>query len=144
MATGQRNDPYRGYRFRVEIDGLTRAGFREVTGLDTTQDPIEYREGTDPLTVRKLPGLTKYSNIVLKRGVTDDKFLWDWRKKAIDGKAERKNGSIVLIDDAGDEKMRWNFAEGWPTKWSGPGFNATANEVAVETLEIAHEGFVKA
>lgn len=144
MATGQRNDPYRGYHFRVEIDGLTRGGFREASGLDTTQDPIEYREGSDPLTVRKLPGLTKYSNITLKRGITDDAFLWDWRKKAIDGKAERKNGSIVLISDAGEEKMRWNFSEGWPTKWSGPSFNATANEVAVETLEIAHEGFVKA
>lgn len=144
MATGQRNDPYRGYYFLIEIDGLTRGGFREASGLDSSQDPIEYREGTEPLTVRKLPGLTKYTNITLKRGITDDAFLWEWRKKAIDGKTERKNGSIVLMNDAREEKMRWNFVEGWPTKWSGPSFNATANEVAVETIEIAHEGFVKA
>jgi phage tail-like protein len=144
MATGDRVDPYRGYRFRIEIDGIDRGGFREASGLDATQDPIEYREGTEPLTARKLPGLNKYSNISLKRGITDDAKLWEWRKKAIDGTVERKNGSIILMDDAGEEKLRWNFREGWATKWTGPTFNATGNEVAIETLEIAHEGLEKA
>ncbi|HEX6861324.1 MAG TPA: phage tail protein, partial [Thermoanaerobaculia bacterium] len=97
-------------------------------------------EGTDQLTARKLPGLNKFSNITLKWGMTDDHELWDWRKKAMTGKVERKNGSIVLLDDTGAEKMRWNFREAWPTKWTGPSFNATGNEVAIETLEIAHEG----
>jgi phage tail-like protein len=144
MATGERNDPYRVYNFLIEIDGITRGGFRECSGLDTAQDPIEYREGTDPLTPRKLPGMNKYSNISLKWGMTDDAELWDWRQKAIDGKVERKNGSIVLMDDAGEEKWRWNFFEGWPTKWTGPSFNATGTEVAIEALEIAHEGLEKA
>lgn len=144
MATGDRNDPYRVYNFIVELDGITRAGFRECSGLDASQDPIEYREGTDPLTPRKLPGMNKYSNISLKWGMTDDAELWDWRKKTIDGKVERKNGSIVLLDDAGEEKLRWNFKEGWPTKWTGPSLNATGTEVAIETLEIAHEGLEKA
>ncbi|MGH8609193.1 MAG: phage tail protein [Gammaproteobacteria bacterium] len=144
MATGDRVDPYRGYRFRIEIDGIDRGGFREASGLDATQDPIEYREGTEPLPARKLPGLNKYSNISLKRGITDDAKLWEWRKKAIDGTVERKNGSIILMDDAGEEKLRWNFREGWATKWTGPTFNATGNEVAIETLEIAHEGLEKA
>ncbi|MGH9891661.1 MAG: phage tail protein [bacterium] len=144
MATGDRVDPYRGYRFRIEIDGIDRGGFREASGLDATQDPIEYREGTEPLTARKLPGLNKYSNISLKRGITDDAKLWEWRKKAIDGTVERKNGSIILMDDAGEEKLRWNFREGWATKWTGPTFNATGNEVAIETLEIAHEGLERA
>jgi len=143
MATGDRKDPYRGYRFRLEIDGLDRGGFREVSGLDTSQDPIEYREGTETLTARKLPGLNKYSNITLKWGTTDDASLWDWRKKAIDGKEERKSGSIILINQAGEDKVRWKFREGWPTKWVGPSFNATGNEVAIETLEIAHEGVEK-
>ncbi|MDD5320658.1 MAG: phage tail protein [Methylococcales bacterium] len=139
-----RTDPYRVYKFKVEIDGITRGGFREASGLDSTQDPIEYREGTDGLHSKKLPGLNKSSNISLKWGITDDAQLWEWRKKSIDGTVERKNGSIVLYNDAGEEKIRWNFIEGWPTKWTGPSFNATGNEVAIETLEIAHEGLTKA
>jgi phage tail-like protein len=139
-----RTDPYRVYKYKVEIDGITRGGFREASGLDSSQDPIEYREGTDELHAKKLPGLNKSSNISLKWGITDDAQLWEWRKKSIDGKVERKNGSIVLYNDAGEEKIRWNFMEGWPTKWTGPSFNATGNEVAIETLEIAHEGLTKA
>ena len=144
MATGDRKDPYRGYNFRVEIDGITRAGFRECSGLDSTQDPVLYREGTDPLTERKLPGTVKYSNIALKWGATDDHELWDWRKQAMDGKVARKNGSIILLDDTGAEKVRWNFINGWPSKWVGPTFNATGNEVAIETLDIVHEGVTRA
>jgi phage tail-like protein len=145
MATGDRKDPFRGYNFKLEIDGISRNGFRECSGLDVTSDPIDYREGTDKAySPRKLPGQSKYSNIVLKWGITDDHSLWDWRKKVIDGKTERKNGSIVLMDESGEEKLRWNFEAGWPTKWSGPSFNATGNDVAVETLEIVHEGVKKA
>jgi phage tail-like protein len=137
-------DPYRSYRFRIQIDGVDRAGFRECSGLDFTQDPVDYREGPDPLNVRKLPGLIKYSNVVLKWGLSDDQELWDWRQQAMDGKIVRKNGSIVLLNDANEEKTRWNFTAGWPTKWTGPSFNATSNEVAIETLEIVHEGLKKA
>jgi len=144
MATGDRKDPYRAYNFLVEIDGITRAGFRECSALDSTQDPIDYREGGEALTVRKLPGLVTYANITLKRGITDDADLWAWRQKAMDGKVERKNGSVILLDDTGEEKVRWNFREGWPTKWTGADFNATGNEVAIETLEIVHEGVTKA
>jgi len=144
MATGDRNDPYRSYNFIVEIDGIARAAFRECSGLDTSNDPIDYREGTDGRHVRKLPGLTKSANITLKWGTTDDAALWQWRKTVMDGVVQRKNGSIVLLDDTGSEKLRWNFNDGWPTKWTGPTFNATSNEVAIETLEIVHEGLVKA
>ncbi len=144
MPVGDRRDPYRAYNFLVEIDGITRAGFQECSGLDSSQDPIEYREGNDALTVRKLPGLVKYSNITLKWGMTDDAELWEWREKAMGGEVERKNGSIVLMDDTGEEKVRWNFREGWPTKWTAPTFNATGTEVAIETLEIAHEGMERA
>jgi phage tail-like protein len=138
-------DPYRGYNFRLEIDGITRAGFRECSGLDSTQDPIQYREGNEkPLTQRKMPGLNTYSNISLKWGITDDAEFWAWRLKAMQGQVERKNGSIVLMDDTGEAKMRWNFVNGWPTKWTGPSFNATGNDVAVESVDIAHEGLLKA
>lgn len=141
---GNRTDPFRTYHFLVEIDGITKAGFRECSGLDSSQDAIEYREGNDGLTTRKLPGLVKYSHITLTRGLTDDAQLWEWRKKAMDGKVERKNGSIVLLDETGAEKLRWNFMNGWPSKWGGPSLNASGNEVAIETLEISHEGVTKA
>ncbi len=88
--------------------------------------------------------LIKFSPIALKWGLSDDKELWEWRTEAMDGKVARKSGSIILLDDAGDEKMRWNFVAGWPSKWTGPSFNATGNEVAIETLEITHEGLKKA
>jgi phage tail-like protein len=139
-----RQDPYRSYNFLVEIDGITRAGFQECSGLDSTQDPIEYREGNEGLTVRKLPGLNTFSNIVLKWGIADDTELWEWRQQVTEGKIQRRNGSIVLLDDVGEKKARWNFREGWPTKWTGSTFNATGTEVAVETLEIAHEGVARA
>lgn len=139
MATG-RVDPYAQYNFIVEIDGVTRAGFTEVGGLTTEQDAIDYRDGNETATVRKLPGLRKYSNITLKRGFTQDKELWQWRKTTIDGLTERRSGSIVLLDEARNEVLRWNFSEGWIIKWEGPALKATANEIAIESLEIVHEG----
>ncbi len=139
-----RVDPYRGFNFIVEIDGITQAGFQECSGLDASTGPVDYREGTDPNHVRKLSGLNTYSPISLKRGITDSDELWNWRKTVIDGKTERKNGSIVLLDEAGTEKLRWNFVDAWPSKWNGPTFNSTGSDVAVETLELTHEEVKKA
>jgi phage tail-like protein len=145
MPTGKREDALRGYNFRVEIHGVARNGFRNCTGLDTTSPPVEYREGTmKPYTNRKLPGLVKYSNIVLKGGIVQDGSLWEWRKKTIDGKTERQNVSIILFDESGQEKRRWNVREAWPTAWDGPALDATVTEVAIETLEIANEGIEQA
>ena len=144
MPTGQRVDPYLNYNFLVEIDGITQAAFKECSGLDSTTEPVQYRQGGENNTVRKLPGKTTYSDIVLKRGLTDSDELWKWRKTVIDGKAARKNGSIIVLDTTGEEKVRWNFIEAWPTKWEGPSFDAAANDIAIETLTIAHEGIAKA
>lgn len=144
MPTGDRKDPYGSYNFLIELDGITRAGFRECSGLDSTTASTEYREGTDPLTPRKLPGQVSYSDITLRWGLADDTELWDWRKKVMDGKIERKNGSIVLLDDAGEEKARWNFVSAWPTKWTGPDLNASGSDTAIESIEIAHEGLTRA
>jgi phage tail-like protein len=140
MATGDRVDPFAQYNFLVEIDGVTSAGFTEVGGLTTEQDMIEYREGSDTATKRKLPGLRKYSNITLKRGFTNNQELWLWRKTTIDGLTERRSGSIILLDEARNEALRWNFVEGWLCKYEGPGLNAGTNEAAIESLEICHEG----
>jgi len=144
MPTGTRVDPYRGFNFLVEIDGITQAGFQEVSGLDSSTPSLDYREGTDPNHQRKLPGLNTFSAITLKRGITDSDELWKWRQTVVDGKPQRKNGSIVLLDDTGAEKLRWNFSEAWPSKWTGPGLNAGSAAVAVETLEITHEELKKA
>jgi phage tail-like protein len=142
MAT--RTEPYRGFNFLVEMDGITQAGFQECTGLDSQTAIIEYREGADPNHSRKLTGLNSFSPITLKRGVTDSDELWKWRLTAVEGKVERKNGSIVLLDESGAEKIRWNFSNAWPTKWTGPAFNSTGNSIAVESLEITHEEITRA
>jgi phage tail-like protein len=143
MATGDRKDPYMNLNFLVEIDGIQRAAFHECSGFDSTIDVVEHREGGE-ITPLKLPGLVKYSNIVLKRGVTDDRELYDWHWQAVHGNIQRKNGSIILLDRQGVEKVRWNFSNAWPSKWDGPDFNSEGNDVAIETLELAHEGVERA
>lgn len=140
MASGTRNDPYGQFNFLIEIDGVTRAGFSEVSGLTTDTNVIEYREGDEVTTTRKLPGLMKYANIVMKRGYTQDASLWNWRKQVIDGTTQRTTGTITLLDEARQPALRWNFTAGWPVKWEGPAMNGKTSEVAIETLEIAHEG----
>lgn len=139
MATGQRVDPYNNFNFLVEIDGITRAAFHQVSGFDSTIDVIEHREGGENTTMRKLPGQTKYSNIVLKWGITDDLELYAWHRQAIDGNVERRNGSIVGLDRQGNEIVRWNFFNAWPTKYDGPDYSAEGNDIAIESLELAHE-----
>jgi phage tail-like protein len=137
MAT--RIDPYRGFNFLVEIDQVTSAGFQECGGLDSQTAPIDYREGADGANhVRKIPGLNSFSPISLKRGITDSKDLWDWYQSG-----DRRTGAIILLNDKGEEKMRWNFINAWPSKWTGPAFNATGNSIAIESLEIAHEEIVR-
>jgi phage tail-like protein len=139
MPAPQRNDPYKAFNFLVEIDGIAHAVFSEVTGLESETAVIEYRAGGENV-VRKLPGLTKFGNITLKRGITQDAELWNWRKSIVDGNIDRRNGSIVLLDDNRSPVVRWNFHNAWVCKWEGPALSAKSNEVAIETMEIAHEG----
>ena len=141
MPTGDRTDPYRTFNFRVEFDGLTATSFSECSGLTAEGDSVDYREGTEKtLTVRKLVGLRKYTSITLKRGYTQDTALWDWYKDIVNGKTTRRNGAIILVDEEGNDAMRWLVVNAWPNKIEGPSFNASGNEVAMETLELIHEG----
>lgn len=144
MADGTRNDPYGQFNFQVEIDGVGKFGFSEVSGLTTDTNIIEYREGNEVAdgesTTRKLPGLIKYNNIVLKRGFTKDQSAYNWRLKVIQGKTSRASGSITLLDEARSPVLRWTFRQGWPSKWEGPALNGKTSEVAIESMEIAHEG----
>ncbi len=138
-----KTDPYRQFRFRVEIDGITQAGFSECSFADTTTDPVEYREGDEPPVQRKLSALTKYGNITLKWGITDSMDLYNWRQQIVDTGAQgaRKNMSIILHSEDDTPKCRWDLVRAWPTKYDPPDFSAKGNEVAIETLEIVHEGF---
>jgi len=133
-------DPYAGYNFSVELDGITRAGFRECSGLENSQNAGEYREGTDKnLSVRKLAGLVTHSDITLSRGITADSKLWEWREKAMKGNVERHDISITLLDNNGNPKVTWNLFACWPRQWTGPSLNATADDLAVEQLVLACE-----
>ena len=140
-----RNDPYRNFRFRIEIDGINVASFAEATIPDTSTEAVPYREGTDPTHERKLSGLTKFGNITLKKGLTDSMDLYNWRKTVEDTGAitARKSISIVLVDEEGNDKSRWNVVEAWPTKYAPSGLSAKANEVLIESLDIVHEGITR-
>lgn len=139
--TGKRDDPYQQFNFLVEIDGVKRAGFTEVTGLQTDTDSIDYREGADlTLNVRKLLGLRKHPVIVMKRGYTKNRELWNWRRDIINGTVKRRSADIVLVDETRAEVLRWRVREAWISKWESGPFNAKTNDVAVETIELQHEG----
>ncbi|HEX7317563.1 MAG TPA: phage tail protein [Pyrinomonadaceae bacterium] len=138
-GSGDRDDPFTSFNFIVDIQGM-RAGFSEIGGLSTETDIIEYREGNEDITVRKIPGKRKYANISLKRGFTQSKDLWEWRKKVIEGKTQRLPGTITMLDEGRQPVLVWRFYEGWPSKWAGPAFNAKNNDIAIEELEIAVEG----
>jgi phage tail-like protein len=145
MPVGDRKDPYRTFRFFLEIDGINQAGFSEVTIPDASSDVVEYREGNELPTVRKLPGLNKYGNVTLKWGITDSMELYEkWRKPVEDGKIVRKNVAITLMDEEGNPAARWEFVEAWPSKYDAPDLNAKGTDVAIETLEIVHEGMKRA
>lgn len=138
--TARRLDPYINCRFHVEIEGVQEAFFRECSGLEAETEVLSYEEGGVNDHPHKLPGRTKFPNVSLKRGVTDSGALWEWYLKVVQGKIERKNISIVLYASEGSEVKRWSFERAYPIKWSGPGLSSEENAVAIETLELAHEG----
>ena len=132
-------DPYKGFRFRVEIEGIQQMGFSECSSVGSHVEVVEYREGGDPLNVRKLPGKVSYPDITLKWGMTDNQELYKWHLDVAKGTLKRVSGSVVQLDDTGKEKLRWNFFNAWPSKWDGPAFNAKGNDVAIETLTLSCE-----
>ena len=139
-----RVDPYKNFRFLVELDGIVQAGFTDCSGFGSNVEVIEYREGGDAATVRKLPGRTSYPDITLKWGITDSRELYDWHRTAVDGAVQRKNGSIILQDDLGQEKIRWNFFSAWASKYDAPDFTAKGNDVAIDALTISCERLERA
>ncbi len=144
MATERGNkNPYSAFNFIVEIDGAAVAAFQEVTGLDSENTPIEYREGAAAMnTVRKLPGIEKYPNLTLKRGITGSLVLWNWRKEVRDGGTTfppTRDVTIQLQNEKHESVLKWKLTRAWCSKLSGPSLNAKGNEIAIETAELAYE-----
>jgi len=139
-----RKDPFKNFRFLVEIDGITQAGFSDCSGFGSNVEVVEYREGGDTPTVRKLPGKASYPDITLKYGITNSRELYDWHLAAVNGAVDRRNGSIILQDDLGVEQVRWNFFSAWPSKYAAPEMNAKGNDVAIDSLTVSCERLERA
>jgi phage tail-like protein len=136
------------FSFHVELDGIDIGAFKECSGVDSETEIIEYKETTKDgkMLIRKLPGAMKWADITLKKAIDSKKDLWDWRRQVEQGEIDdaRRNGSIVLYDSTAKEMARWNFFDGWPSKWKGADLNAGENNVAVEEITITHEGMERA
>jgi len=133
-----RNDPAAGLNFILDVQGM-RAGFAEVEGLASDRDIIEYRDGNEDITIGRLPRIQKHVNIVLKRGFTRGKDLWEWRKKVIEAQIKRLNGTITLLDESRNPAIVWKFVEAWPCKWIGPPISDQDSLVEIEEMVVAVE-----
>ena len=140
MTTGERTDPYLGFRFRVELDGIISGGFSDVGGLAVELETESYEEGGVNHFTHELPTRLSHSNVTLERGVTDSEDLWNWMNAAVRGPPDRKTGQILLHDANGVPVRGWEFKNGYPVRWEGPELSADQGVIAIETLEIAHQG----
>ncbi len=140
MAGGQRTDPFTAFRYVVEIEGITAAGFSEVGGLETQINTEDYREGGVNDFVHKLPSGAKQPNLTLQRGLTDSDALWKWQLDVLRGKVTRKTVRIMVLDSEGQEKVGWRCLKAFPTRWVGPALKSDGRAVAIERLELAHMG----
>lgn len=138
-----REDPLVGCRFKVDVGGVITGYFTECSGLGSETDIIEQKvvneKGVE--VVMKVPGRLKWGDITLKRGITSDMQIWNWRKKVEEGDVDgaRRNGSIVMYDQSLAERARWDFMNAWPSKVSGPAPKADSNEIGIEELVLVHE-----
>lgn len=138
--TGNRVDPYRAYNFKLEIQGVQQGHFTECSGLGVKIQPIKYREGGDHQIIHAIPGPVEYADITLRYGLTSSQELWNWLKITMEGKVERKEVSIVLLDHEGaNETMRWNLGNAWVSEWHGAVLNALGRDVAIESMTLVYE-----
>lgn len=138
-------DPYFSTCFAVKFDKQIVAGFSEVTGLQVEIEVEEYREGGLNGYIHRFAGKARYpARLVLKHGFFNSREMWKWQNDIIEGNIQRKNISIVLHDAQGNKLAQWDFEKAYPVKWSGPDFRAHAAEIAMETLELVHDGFTRA
>ena len=140
-AQSPNNWPLPKFHFKVEWDKEVMS-FQEVSGLDVQSEEIKYRKGDSPVfSPVKMPGLKKYGNVTMKNGIfKSDNQFWDWLNQIKMNTIARKSITISLLDEAGAPTMVWTLANAWPTKITGTDMKAEGNEVAVESIEIVHEG----
>ena len=133
-------DPYRAYNFKLVIQGVVQGHFTKVEGLGLKTPRILYRSGGENSTVRVIPGQVEYTPVTLKYGLTDSTEMLQWLFKAVDGKVERRNVSIAMLNDAGSvEVRRWNLLGAWPCDWFGAPLDALGKDLAIESLSIAYD-----
>jgi phage tail-like protein len=132
-------NPYKQFRFLVEIEGIQQAGFSECSSVGSHLEVVEYRDGGDVINVQKFPGKVSYPDITLKWGMTDNQELYNLHLKAVKGNVKKVSGSVIQLDDTGAEKVRWNFFNAWPSKWDGPTFTAKGNDLSINTLTLTCE-----
>jgi phage tail-like protein len=138
-------DPYRAYNFKLEIQGVTEGHFTEVSDMDVKVMAIPYREGGNSQVVHYVPGQTEYGAITLRYGLTRSTELWDWFLTGVKGSVQRKNCSIILLDQDGTtEVLRWNLINAWAAEWRGARLSALDQEIAVESLSLVFETFERA
>ncbi len=135
--------PLVGFHFSLEFQGKIAGYFTECSGIGSEHEVVEHKVVTPDgrQVVMKIPGRLKWENITLKRGITSDMDIWDWRKEVEDGNVEaaRRNGSIVMYDQTLKPVAQWDFTRAWPVKVSGPQPKSDSNEISLEELTIAHE-----
>jgi len=142
------NDPLSNFRFSLELDQVQVAGFAECSGLQIETKVFEYKEGGNNATTLKFPEGSSCGNITLKRGISNSNDLLEWQLDVASGqfsknkRSSNPNVAIILMNEKGDAVKRWNLKRPFPVKWVGPDLKAAGNEIAIETLEIAHEGIV--
>lgn len=134
--------PFRKYNYAVVIDGIKQAGFSEVSAADVTVESIDYREGNfKRMSSDKISGLAKYGNVTLKWGTTDNLEFYNWLVKTSSGDTVRKNVTIQLMDGTNEKTLaQWELSNAWPSKYTMPDFKATESAIAVESIELNHEG----
>jgi len=143
-ASGRSSDPLTGFTFRLEMEGKVGGFFTEVNGLGSENEVIEHKvtDGKGHDLVQKIPGRLKWGDVTLKRGITEDMQIWQWRQKVIDGKSKeaRTNCSIIMCDRNYEDVARWDFVNAWPSKVTGPNLKADSNELGIEEMVLVHEG----
>lgn len=140
MVLAERTDPLGNFRYFVEIDGITVAGFSEVSGLQVEVETEDYNEGGINDSTHRLPKIARYPNLTLRRGVADSTALWDWQCDVARGIVKPRSIHIVLQDDLRAERWRWRCLDAYPVRWTGPELRANESSVAVESLELVHMG----
>jgi phage tail-like protein len=134
-------DPFAGFRFVLDVQNIRVGGFSECTGLQMEVKTFEYKEGGRNNTTLKFPEHASFGNVTLKRGVTTQNQMIDWQRDVANGERSRGlNFLITLKNEKGEPVKKWSLIRAFPVKWTGPDLKANASEIAIETLEIAHEG----